>query len=55
VILFDKPRWRRKKPKRLTFRSMMGLIRAEIIENPEILQEIDIKPIEIAISLKKAA
>jgi hypothetical protein len=37
------------KKKTETFRSMMGLIRAKIIENPEILQEIDIKPIEIAI------
>lgn len=51
----DEPAWRRKRPKRLTFRCIMGLIRSEIIENPEILQEIDITPIEIAIFLKKAA
>lgn len=51
----DEPAWRRKRPKRLTFRSIMGLIRSEIIESPEILQEIDITPIEIAIFLKKAA
>ncbi len=51
----DEPKWRRKKPKRLTFRAMMGLMRAEIIEFPEILQEINIKPIEIAMLLKKAA
>jgi hypothetical protein len=54
-IDFDEPKWRRKKPKRLTFRAMMGLMRAEIIEFPEILQEINIKPIEIAMLLKKAA
>lgn len=51
----DEPKWRRKKPKRLTFRAMMGLMRAEIIDHPEILQEINIKPIEIAMLLKKAA
>lgn len=48
------PKWRRKKPRRLTFRAMMGLMRAEIIESPEVLQEIDIKPIEIALLLRKA-
>jgi hypothetical protein len=47
----DEPKWRRKKPKRLTFRARMGL--AEIIEFLEVLQEIGIKPIEIAMLLKK--
>jgi hypothetical protein len=51
----DEPKWRRKKPKRLTFRAMLGLMRAEIIEFPEILQKINIKPAEIAILLKKTA
>jgi len=51
----NEPKWRRKRPKRLTFRAMMGIMRAEIIENPEVLQEIDIKPIEIAMLLKKVA
>lgn len=51
----EEPAWRRKKPKRLTFRKIMGLIRAEIIDYPEILQQVDINPVEIAAFLKKAA
>lgn len=51
----DEPSWRRKKPKRLTCRAMLGIMRAEIINSPEVLQEIDITTIEIATLLKKAA
>jgi hypothetical protein len=41
IYFEDTPKWRRL-PKRLTFRSMLGLIRSEIICNPDILYQINI-------------
>lgn len=48
------PKWR-KLPKRLSFRSMLGMMRAEILEFPEVLREIDITPLEMSLLLKKVA
>lgn len=48
------PKWRRP-PKRLTFRAMLGIMRSEIICNPDILNQIHIQPVEIACLLKHAA
>lgn len=50
----DDPKWR-KPPKRLTFRAMLGIMRSEILSNPDILSQIDIHPVEIACLLKQAA
>lgn len=50
----DNPKWR-KPPKRLTFRAMLGIMRSEIISNPDILHQIHIHPVEIACLLKQAA
>ncbi len=50
----NEPAWRRW-PKRLSFRAMLGIMRSEIIEHPEVLYEAEITPVEIAMLLKKAA
>lgn len=50
----DDPKWR-KPPKRLTFRAMLGLMRSEIIQNPDLLHQLHIHPVEIACLLKQAA
>jgi hypothetical protein len=50
----DTPKWRRP-PKRLTCRAMLGIMRSEIIFNPDILHQIHIHPAEIPCLLKHAA
>ena len=48
------PKWR-SPPKRLSIRHLKGELRKNLINNPEVIPELDLGPVEIATILQKAA
>jgi hypothetical protein len=49
------PYWRKQPPKRLTCRAILGLLRAELIEDPGVAIKLGLSPPNIVAILKKAA